>query len=189
MTKTRRRKPSDPQEIARRKADREDSENEVQRLRNSGAIVRLDRARRIVSAFRQSPFVKLRDTATISPTQAAAAERLCADWATWKGLGGRPERSEVHAENFQAAEMVTDKMITAGRRVRRVLAQVGPMDRDLLSALVASTVEDDRPLPWRDVVRRTCGVTHPIRQSQMVVAALENLARAYRLPPTERADP
>jgi hypothetical protein len=53
------------------------------------------------------------------------------------------------------------------------------MDAELLAALVHSAVEDDRPLPWRDVVRKVCGITQTVRQSQAVACALENLARVY----------
>jgi len=177
-----RRKPSDPQEIARRRAERIANESEIDRLRSQGAVVKLDRSRRIVSAYRASPFVKLRDTDTITAAQAAAAERLCDDWAQWKGLDGRPERSEVHAETYgNTAEIITDRMLQAGRRVARILEKVGPLDRALLAALVAAAVEEDRPIPWRDIVRRVCGVTQSVRQSQMIVAALENLSRAYAL--------
>ena len=169
-----RRKPTDPQEIARQRAERAATDTEIGRLRKQGAVVKLDRSRRIVSAYRASPFVKLRDTDTITQAQAAAAERLCKDWAQWKGLDGRPERSEIVADMTTTAEIITDRMLQAGRRVRWVLERVGPLDRDLLAALVGAAVEEDRPIPWRDIVRRVCGVTQSVRQSQMVVAGLEN---------------
>src|SRR5436190_7923033 len=94
------RKPTDPQEIARQRAERAATDAEIGRLRSSGAVVKLDRARRIISAYRASPFVKLRDSETITTGQAAAAERLCLEWAAWRGLDGRPERSEVHAPSY-----------------------------------------------------------------------------------------
>jgi hypothetical protein len=175
-----RRKPTDPQEAARQRAERLANEAEIGRLRHQGAVVNLDRARRIVSAYRASAFHKLKETKTISTGQAAAAERLITDWAVWKRLDGKPAPSEVRAPVYASApQLVTDRMIQAGDRVARVLDYIGPMDRDLLSCLVAQAVEEDRPLPWRDVVRRVTGVTQTVRQSQMIVAGLENLARAY----------
>ena len=74
-----RRKPSDPQEIARRRAERIANEAEISRLRSQGVVVNLDRARRIIAAYRASPFNKLREAKTISSAQASAAERLCRD--------------------------------------------------------------------------------------------------------------
>jgi hypothetical protein len=174
-------KPADPQEILRRRTERQATEAEIVRLRAMGAVVNLDRARRIQSAYRASPFRKLQEAETITAGQATAAERLTTDWAIWKGADGRPERLEVHSANYSAAELMTDRMLNAGVRVRLVLDKIGPMDRDLLAALVGSAIEQDRPLPWRDVVRRITGVTQTVRQSQMIVAALENLARAYSM--------
>jgi hypothetical protein len=176
----RRHKPADPQEIARRRAERLANEAEIVRLRSSGATVKLDRSRRITSAYRSSPFRKLRESNTISQGQGAAAERLCDDWAVWKGMDGRPELVHVQVSR-SAAEFITDRMLKAGVRVRVVLERVGPMDRDLLAALVAATVEEDRPLPWRDIVRRVCGIGQTVRQSQAVACALENLTRAYQM--------
>jgi hypothetical protein len=174
-----RHKPTDPQAAARRRLERQETDAEIGRLRRQGAVVSLDRARRIVSAYRASAFHKLRESDTISASQAAAAERLCSDWAVWRGLDGRPPPLEVHTEWKRAPDIVTDRMLVAGNRVDRVLRQVGPVDRELLISLVASAVEDDRPIPWRDTVRRVTGVTQTVRQSQMIVAALGNLARAY----------
>jgi len=174
-----RHKPTDPQEAARKRLERQETDAEIGRLRRQGAVVSLDRARRIVSAYRRSAFHKLRETRTITPGQADAAHRLCADWAIWRGLDGRPPPLEVHTEWKRAPDIVTDRMLAAGNRVDKALRKVGPVDRELLICLVASAVEDDRPIPWRDTVRRVTGVTQTVRQSQMIVAALGNLARAY----------
>jgi hypothetical protein len=176
-----RRKPSDPQDAARRRAERAETEGEIVRLRSTGAVVKLDRTRRIVGAYRANPFRKLKDANTITLGQSNAADRLCEDWAIWKGLDGKPAPLEIHNPNWSHQEFLTDRMLLARARVDRVLGKVGPADRDLLAALVASAVEDDRPIPWRDIVRRVTGVTQTVRQSQMVVAALENLTRAYAL--------
>jgi hypothetical protein len=180
-------KPADPQEIVRRRAARAENEAEIVRLRSQGAVVRLDRARRIVSAYRASPFHKLRDSDTISATQAMAAEKLCDDWAIWRGLDGRAERLEVRLGTCEPAEIVTDRMLRAGERVARALAHVGPLDRELLAALIRPQIEQDRQPPWRLTVEAITGVTQSVRQSQMIVAALANLARAYGYSEARRA--
>jgi hypothetical protein len=166
----------------RQRAERHATEIEITRLRDQGAVVSLDRARRITSAYRASPFRKLLDTKTITTTQAAAAERLCQDWAEWKGLDGKPAPTGIpNPQPSQSDTVLTDRMLKAGDRLVRVLERIGPVDRELLSALVAGSVEDDRPLPWRDIVRRVTGVRQTVRQSQMIVAALANLTRAYAM--------
>jgi hypothetical protein len=176
----RRHKPADPQDIVRRRLERAEVDAEIDRLRSIGAVVKLNPAHRIVSAYRASPFVKLRESNTITLAQALAAEWLCEEWAIWKGLDGRPALlAPMPPENNTChAEIITDRMLKAGRRVRAVLGLVGPMDRDLLAALIAASVEEDAPIPWRDIVRRVCGITQTIRQSQAVACALENLNRA-----------
>jgi hypothetical protein len=182
MSARRNRKPTDPQEIVRKRAERQAIDAEISRLRDQGAVVSLDRARRIVSAYRASPFRKLLDTKTITKTQAVAAEKLCQDWAEWKALDGKPAPLGIPAaDHVHVDHVLTDRMLSAGNRVERVLSRVGPMDRDLLASLVVATVEDDHPIPWRDIVRRVTGVTQTIRQSQMIVASLENLSRAYHM--------
>jgi hypothetical protein len=183
---SKRQKPADPVEILQRRAARIANDAEIARLRGLGAVVRLDRARRIVSAYRASPFVKLRDSDTISAAQALAAEKLCDDWAIWRGLDGRAERLAVHVESAVVADLVTDRMLRAGERVHRVLARVGPLDRDLLVGLVEPLVERDRPPAWRVVVVQVTGVTQSVRQSQTIVSALANLARAYGLSEARR---
>jgi hypothetical protein len=178
---SRRRKPVDPQELSRRRAERAANESEITRLRAIGATVKLDPSRRIVTAYRASPFVKLRDSRTITASQANAAEWLCAQWAVWKGLDGRPTSDAFtpHDHTHRGADLVTSRMLTARRRVWDVLGKLGPMDRDLLCALMAATVERDEPCRWRDIVRTVCGVTQTIRQSQVVACALENLHRVH----------
>lgn len=181
----RKHKPSDPQAIMRQRAAqtrKAETEAEIARLRAQGAVVTLDRARRIVGAYRKSPFVKLREAKTITNAQAAAAERLCQEWAEWRGLDGRPAPSfEVRGETSTQAELITARMLKAGKLVRDVLGRVGPLDRELLKALAEAAVETDRPIPWREIVQRVTGVTQTVRQSQMIVSALENLSRAYAL--------
>jgi hypothetical protein len=174
-------KPADPAEIMRRRHERQANEAEISRLRSLGAVVSLDRARRIVSAYRKSAFHKLAETKTITQAQASAAERLCEDWAIWRGLDGRPPPLEhgTNPNRTSSPDLLTDRMLKAGDRINAALVQVGPQDRELLISLVASAVEDDNPLPWRDTVRRVTGTTQTVRQSQMIVAALGNLARAY----------
>jgi hypothetical protein len=176
-----RRKPTDPQDIARRRAERVANEAEIARLRGMGATVALDRSRRIVSAFRASPFHKLRDSKTITSGQASAVERLCEDWAKWHGLDGRPDHAPVPNLNPSHVTLLTDEMLKAGDRVRRVLDRIGPMDRELLEQMVEAVVAGDGLTPWRGIVARVTGQTQAVRQSAVIVSALENLRRAYML--------
>lgn len=174
-------KPADPLEIIRKRAERAAMDAEITRLRGQGVVVRLDRSRRIVSAYRQSPFVKLRESNTISAGQLIAAEKLAEDWAIWRRLDGGPEKLGIPLHGHEPGQLVTDRMLRAGERVNGVLSRIGPLDRELLSALIGQLVERDQVPPWREIVARITGVTQTVRQSQMIVAALENLSRAYAI--------
>lgn len=179
MAKPKRKTPFDPAAQARQALERQDRESEIKRLEGQGVVVNLDQGRRIVSAYRSNVFKILLEARTITQNHHNAAHTLMTDWAEWKGLDGKPGGP---GGGSGAAELVSDRMINAGRRVTSTLSQVGPMDRDLLVAFMVATVEEDRPMAWRGIVQRETGVIQSVRQSQMVVAALENLRRVYEAP-------
>lgn len=179
---TRRRKPSDPQEIVAKRIERQARDAEAKRLEKQGATVKRDRAGQILSAYRSNVFRSLLEAGGITPNQYDAAYRLAQDWAAWKGLDGKPERSEFVDGGSGAAELVNDRMIRAGRDVAEALASVGLANRDLLEALMEAVVEHDRPMLWRGIVERVTGETRQKEQRERVVGALENLRRWYELP-------
>lgn len=172
------RKPGKPYDPAR--AERE---AEIARLVASGAIVNIDpRTQRMVSAYRSNVFTVLLKSQTIHQGHYNAAQTLIEDWAEWKGLDGKPGQGEFVDGGSGCAELITDRMIVAGRRVSRTLDQVGPMDRELLSAFMVATVEEDRPMVWRGIVQRVTNIDQRDRQSTIVVGALENLRRVMEAP-------
>ncbi len=176
---TRRRKPHDPAAAERERAN---TKAEVERLTGMGAEVNLGPDGKILSAWRSNVFTVLLRSGSITPNHHAAAMRFCEAWAVWKGLAGSAGRMEAVDGGTGEAELVTDRMIIAGREVERVLAQVGPMDRELLKAFAVATVEEDRPMVYRGIVERVSGVTGRDAQPAIVRAALENLRRVYEAP-------
>lgn len=163
--------------------ERAEHEAEIVRLQRSGAIVNRDpRTKRMVSAYRSNVFQVLLQSQTINQGHYNAAQQLIEAWAQWKGLDGSPGRSEAVDGGQACHEIITDRMIVAGKRVARILEQVGPMDRDLLSAFMVATVEEDRPMAWRGIVERVTAITQRDRQSTVVVVALENLRRVLEAP-------
>ena len=176
---SRRRKPHDPAAAERERAA---VKAEVQRLEAMGAEVNLGPDGKIRSAWRSNVFTVLLRSGSITPNHHHAAMRLAETWATWKGLAGTAGRTEAVDGGTGSAELVTDRMIVAGRQVERVLAKVGPMDEALLVAFMVATVEEDRPMAWRGIVERVSGVTGRDAQPAIVRAALENLRRVYEAP-------
>lgn len=179
---SRRRRPYDPgaAEVARQA--RLEQRAEAARLKAQGAEVSLDPAGRVVSAFRRNVFGALLRAGALSQSQHDAAMRLTSDWATWKGLDGRPEELVRVDGGEGRRELVTDRMIAAGRRVEAALGDVGRADRGLLAALVADAVEADRPAPWRQTVADVTGERREKEQREKVVNALENLRLWYEAP-------
>lgn len=187
MTKrNRNRKPSDPMEIMRQAAERRDRDAEITRLKTMGATVTIDnRNGRILGAYRSSVFKILLESKAITQNQFNAAQELVEQWAAWKGLAGSQGASAGFVDGGTGCvELVTDRMIKAGKDVARILAHVGPMDRELIEAFMVAVVEEDRAMVWRGIVMRVTGITQPIRQSQVVVSALENLRRVIEGVPT-----
>lgn len=178
----RRKKPHDPAaatEVVLAKAERE---AEIARLRAMGATITQDRGGRVVSARLSNVFNLLLARKTITEGHYDAAYRLSLEWAAWKGLDGRPELlAEVVDGGIGCPEIITDRMIAGGRRVKEALSELDPMDRAIITAFMVATVEEDRPMAWRGVMERL-GVTVRDRQTEAVVGALESLRAWYEQP-------
>lgn len=189
MAKARKaRAPYDPAAATRAALERKDREAEIARLIAGGATVTTDRAGQIISARRSNVFTLLLARGTITPNQYDAAYRLAQDWATWKGLDGRGDGGTEFVDGGSGcAELVTDRMIQAGRRVANVSRDLAPHHMKLLTAFMVATVEEDRPMDWRGIVDRICGETARDDRSGKVVGALEALRQIYEQPRAKTA--
>lgn len=181
MTK-RKKRPYDPAAATKAALERIDTEKEIARLEAMGAVVKLDHRRKVVSAFRSNVFNLLRDRGTINPNQFDAAYRLSLEWAAWKGLDGQPEGGNAGFVDGGGGcqEIVSDRMISAGKRVEIVLSQIQRAERRLIEAFMFATVEQDRAMVWRAIVSKTTGEQVRDRQTALVVSALEALRQVYQ---------
>lgn len=171
---SRRNKPYDPA-----KAERE---AEKARLIAQGAQLVLDRGGKVVSARRSNVFNLLLQRNTITADHYDAAYTLANEWAAWKGLDGKGDTfGQIVDCGSGCAELITDRMIRAGRAVERALSAVDELSRTIMEALMIATVEEDRCMAWRGILER-CGVTGKDRQTTAVVGALEALRRHYQEP-------
>ena len=186
---TRRRKVHDPAAAARLANEREAREAEIARLINMGATVIADPARRVISAYRSNVFNLLLARKSITQNQHDAAYRLSVDWATWKGLDGKAETfGEVVDGGSGCAELITQRMIEAGKEVARTLIELDPTERTLVVAFMVATVEEDRPMAWRGIVQRVLGGSlGKAGEVAVVVRALESLRCVYEAPRERRA--
>jgi hypothetical protein len=178
----RRRKPTDPNAATRANEAKAERDAEIARLRSMGAAVNLDRAGRILSAYRSNVFNLLLARGTINANHHDAAGWLAEQWAMWKGLDGRGDTlSEVVDGGSGCRELVSDRMIRGGRDVGRALSSVEPLSRVILEAFMVATVEEDRAMAWRGIMERI-GIKSRDRQTQAVVSALEELRVFYQEP-------
>ena len=205
---SRRRKPSDPQAIALRKAeqlamDRQSARNpsnwgvdpDIKRLPTSSQVrvVRGTRAR-IVHARRLDAFDSLHAKGGLTDAQHQAAQRLIRDWAEMLGVGGAPANDNLGAIDSQgSAELVTQRMIDARARIfgspatearpgrLGVMQHVGPHVGALLAALVEPIVLEGMLTWWRGQVQRVTGETEAHAQGAVVRMACEALRLAYGL--------
>lgn len=180
------RKQETPAQIAAKLTARKGRDEEAQRMATQGATVTRDRSGAILSAYRSNVFNLLLSRGTITQNHHDAATQLANAWATWKGLDGGPDQAGEKVDGSSGArELVTDRMIRAGRDVAWTLSQSGSDHRRLLEAFMVATVEEDRPMAWRGICERL-GISARDRQTQFVVAALEALRALYQ-DPRERA--
>lgn len=176
------RKPHDPAQLARQEAERAARKDEVQRLVSSGATVKTDAAGRIVSAWRTNVFNLLLTRKSITADHYIAASTFCDQWAAWKGLDGGPDRGEKVDGSSGSKELVTDRMIKAGREIADTLDRLDRTHAKLLCAFAVATVEEDRPMEWRGIVERETTITVRDKQTALVVAMLDELRAVYEGP-------
>jgi hypothetical protein len=178
----RRNKPFDPAKATEAALEKREREAEKARLIALGAKLTLDRGGKVVSARLTNVFNLLLQRGTISADHYDAAYTLANDWAAWKGLDGKGDSfGEAVDGGSGCAELVTDRMIRAGRAVSRALGEVDPLSRVILETFMVATVEEDRPMAWRGVMERL-GIHVRDRQTALVVASVEALRRQYQEP-------
>lgn len=133
-------------------------------------------------AWRSNVFRLLLERQTITPSHHEAAYQLIDDWAAWKGLDGKASTFGQAVDGGSGcAELVTDRMIKAGRRVTHALGSVGGTSAVILRAFMVATVEEDRAMAWRGIMERI-GIAKREHQTRYFVAALEELRAHYQEP-------
>lgn len=181
-----RRKPFDPAKALKAENERREQLAEIERLKASGAEVTLDRGGKLISARRSNVFNLLLTRGSITQNHYDAAYTLANDWAAWKGLDGKGDTmGELVDGSSGCREIVTDRMIAAGRRVADAIQSLSPTAHIIVRLFMVATVEEDRPMAWRGIMERA-GVTGRDVQAGAMRDALEQL-RAYYEEPNRRA--
>jgi len=182
-------RPSDPMDIARRRAEARAREAQpdtwgadVQALRlpaNADVARQADLGGRIVRARRQDVFDLFRSRGSLSQPAFEAVRRLQDQIAVLHGahrsafdFQPKVDRSRRPADFGEARRL-------AGVRIERALDLTGLSSARLLMALCESEVVLGRPADWRATVERETGERLPDAQGARVRAACDNLAEAF----------
>lgn len=169
------RNPHDPAARIKAENERREQAQEIERLKASGAEVTLDRGGKLISARRSNVFMLFLARKTIELGHYNAVYELAEDWAIWKGLDGKADRMGELVDGASGCrEIVTDRMIAAGRRVNATLSELRPKSRIILEHFMVATVEEDRAMQWRGIMERI-GIKTPHKQAPAIVEALEDL--------------
>lgn len=184
-------RPSDPIEIARRRAAERDAardpatwgiDREVLALPANQAVeIATDFRGRTAHARRRDVFDLFHDRGRLSRAALDAVRRLQDDIAvlhrTQAGGGEFTPRVDRSPDPHQ----FTDRRHRAGRRIAAALALAGPASARLLGALCEADVALGRPAPWREVVARETGERLADAQGAILRNACDNLAGAYAM--------
>lgn len=171
-----RKKPTDPQDAARHRREREENRQEVERLSvQEGVALNLEpRTKRLLSARRLDCFALLLKDDAHSEARSAVnwLEELIRDASGENTQERRPDFIRASCEGAPG-QNVTQRMIEASRTLEVVEASLRPWEARLLFELLRP---DEALLTrWRDVVKRVTTATTPQRQGERVIVACESL--------------
>lgn len=171
-----RKKPTDPQDAARHRREREDNRQEVERLSvQEGVALNLEpRTKRLLSARRLDCFaLLLKDDAHAEARSAVNwLEELIRDASGENTQERRPDFIRASCEGAPG-QNVTQRMIEASRTLEVVEASLRPWEARLLFELLRP---DEALLTrWRDVVKRVTRANNPQAQGERVRSACESL--------------
>lgn len=184
---SRKKKPYDPAAAARHRQDREESREEIARLRaQPSTAVNVDkRTGRLTGAWRLNCFNTL--------LTVGGREREAVDWLeemvrTASGENAE-ERRPDHVRSSTAGapgQNITDAMIAASRDLEIVGQSMRPDQWRMLLALLQP--DADLMTRWRAVVERYTGETDPRAQASRVRECCSHLAWIWDRMPTLRRE-
>jgi hypothetical protein len=182
-------KPSDPVEIARRRAAELDIARNPARwgvdptamalAANTDVQTTNDFRGRIARASRKDVFDLFHERAGLSRAALDAVRRLQADIAILHRAFAGGGEITPRVDRSRDPQGFSERRIAAGSRIEAVLERTGRASAQLLRGLCEADVVLGRAQPWRAVVADLTGETLPDAQGAALRAACENLAGAY----------
>ena len=191
-------RPSDPMEIARRRAAERlraqdpstwGLDREALSLPAGGSVIaNLDAAGRVVRARRQDVFDLLQARGRLSADGVEAVRRLQNDIACLHRTATGGGDFTPRVDRSTTPDGFSDARRRAGERIEAALSLAGDLSARVLTALCEVDVVLGRAADWRDAVARQTGETLPDAQGAVLRMACENLAGAYRRLDRSRRD-
>ena len=182
-------RPSDPAEIARRRAAERARDHDAASWGLDGEALTLaanadveaksDAAGRLIRARRQDVFDLLRARGRLSPAALDAVRRLQDDIACLHRTHTGGVSYEPRVDRSVDPQAFSDARRRAGARIEAALARAGAVSARLLAALCEPDIVLGRAADWRAVVERETGETLADAQGAILRMACENLAGAY----------
>jgi hypothetical protein len=187
--KTKSRRPADPMEIARRRAEErlkiQDpsrwglDEKAMALSANADVEVSADPAARAVRARRSDVFDLLSARGRLSPQALTAVRRLQDDIARLHRTATGGVNYTPRVDRSMDPQGFNDARLKAGARIEAALGRAGQASARVLAALCEPDVVLGRSADWRAVVERETGESLPDAQGAILRMACENLAGAY----------
>lgn len=193
--KRRSHRPSDPMEIARRRAAERLAERDPAQWGVDAAALALPARADVevlagagpeIRARRRDVFDTFHARGALSAAGREAIRRLQADIAILHRTqtAGRELAPKVDAS--RKADDINDRRLAAGERIAGALKLSGVASAGLLAALAEAEAALGRPADWRATVARLTGETLADAQGAVLRSACENLAGAYAALDRER---
>ena len=183
-------RPTDPMEIARRRAAERAREQDpstwglaardLTLAAGEGVVTRLDAAGRLVRARRQDVFDLLQARGRLSVEAVEAVRRLQRDIACLHRTATGGGDFTPRVDHSITPDGFSDARQRAGARIDAALSLAGDLSARVLAALCEPDLVLGRSADWREAVARQTGETLPDAQGAVLRMACENLAGAYR---------
>ena len=183
-------RPSDPMEIARRRAaerarDQDPStwgleSRDLSFAAGDGVTTKVDAAGRLVRARRQDVFDLLQARGRLSVEGVEAVRRLQGDIACLHRTATSGGDFTPRVDRSITPDGFSDARQRAGARIDAALSLAGDLSARVLAALCEPDMVLGRSADWRAAVARQTGETLPDAQGAVLRMACENLAGAYR---------
>ncbi len=183
-------RPSDPMEIARRRAAERDREKDpstwgleardLSFAAGDDVETKVDAAGRLVRARRQDVFDMLQARGRLSIESVEAVRRLQGDIACLHRTATGGGDFTPRVDRSITPDSFSDARQRAGVRIDAALSLAGDLSARVLAALCEPDMVLGRSADWREAVARQTGETLPDAQGAVLRMACENLAGAYR---------